>query len=499
MRRFGGLIIGLLCAVALALPAASAAAVRAPDIVLTGQVSRSDHQTFREVPFRLPAGVRRLKVELQHDGAATHAVLDLGVRDPRRMRGWSGGARTGFEISETDATPGYLPGPLPAGVWRVVLGVPNVRRDAVARYTLSVWFDRGGGEADPVFAPRVREGAAWYRGDLHLHSAHSDGRCASATGRPTPCPVFVTLEAARRAHLDFVAMSEHNTVSQAEAVRELAAYFDDLLVIPAREITTFDGHANVFGTWEPLDFRLGKGDAAGLSRLLDAVDAAGGLLSPNHPGLPSGEVCMGCGWTAETDWRRIHALEVVSGGAPALGMEGPFSGLALWNRLLDEGRQVTAIGGSDTHDPGRSDAGAPRVGRPATVVFAEGLSTPEILAGIRAGRVFIDLAGDDPGVRLDYAAATPGGARAVMGGRLPAPEDAFVDVEVTLVGAPPGARLRSAGGVSPIDLPVAGSLVLPRLKLLPGARWFRFELVGGDGRRRLIGNPIYLSPAASNQ
>jgi hypothetical protein len=74
----------------------------------------------------------------------------------------------------------------------------------------------------------------------------------------------------------------------------------------------------------------------------------------------------------------------------------------------------------------------------------------------------------------------------------------MLDVEVTLVGAPAGGRLRSAGGISPIDLPVAGSVVLPRIKVLPGARWFRFELVGPDGRRRLIGNPIYLTPGAPN-
>lgn len=495
-RILAALAAGVLFLLSFGLPAAAAS--RPPDLVLDGAVRRTDHQTFREIPFRVPPGVDRLRVELSHDGATNKTVIDLGVRDPERLRGWSGGARTSFEIGESGATPGYLAGPLPPGRWKILLGVPNVRPDATAHYTLRIWFGRSAKGQDPVFSPPVREAAAWYRGDLHLHTAHSDGRCASVTGRPAPCPAFLTFQAARAAGLDFIALSEHNTTSQAAVVQELSAYFDDLLVIPAREVTTFEGHANVYGTWAPLDFRIGRGDAAGLKALLDAAEADGALVAPNHPGLPSGEICMGCGWTAATDWSRIPALEVVSGGAPALGMDGAFSGLALWDRLLSQGLRVTGIAGSDTHDPLRTDPASPRIGRPATGVFAEGLSTPAILAGIRSGRVFIDLAGDAPEVRLDYAATTAEGGRAVMGGLLSVPQDSGLDVEVTLVGAPAGGRLRSAGGISPIDLPVAGSVVLPRIKVLPGARWFRFELVGPDGRRRLIGNPIYLTPGAPN-
>lgn len=498
MRRFLGLwLFGLVLLLA-AGPAAASPAPRSPDVVLSGEIRHADHQTYLELPFRAPRGVSRLKVELQHDGAASRTVIDLGVRDPVRFRGWSGGARSGFEIGEADATPGYLPGPLPSGSWRVILGIPNARPDSLARYTVRIWFGGRDLVHDGVFNPPVREGAAWYRGDLHLHSAHSDGKCESVTGRPAPCPVFLTLEAARRAHLDFIALSDHNTPSQAASLRELAPYFDDLLVVPAREVTTFEGHANVYGTWDPLEFRLPRGQPAALGRLLGAVEAAGGLLAPNHPGLPSGEACMGCGWTAATDWSRIHALEVVSGGVPALGMDGPLSGLGLWNRLLDQGFAVTGIAGSDTHDPLKAEASAPQVGRPATVVLADGLSTPALLDGVRAGRVFLDLSGT-PSARLDYAVSAPGMASVMMGGRMDRPAGGRVDLEVTLAGLPPGARLRSAGGLEPLDLPVAGSLVIPGAGLARDARWFRLEVVGADGRRLLIGNPVYLTARAPNR
>ena len=48
-------------------------------------------------------------------------MIDLGVRDPVRFRGWSGGNKASFTISDADATPSYLPGPLPAGAWKNVL------------------------------------------------------------------------------------------------------------------------------------------------------------------------------------------------------------------------------------------------------------------------------------------------------------------------------------------------------------------------------------------
>ena len=492
----GGRVLAALAAVVFSLAASAfpaAAASRPPDLVLDGEVRRADHQTYRELPFRVPAGTDRLRVELSHDGAATKTVLDLGVRDPERLRGWSGGARTGFEISESAATPGYLPGPLPPGRWKILIGVPNVRPDATAHYTVRIWFGRPGRTPDAAFSPSVREGAAWYRGDLHLHTAHSDGRCTSVTGRPGPCPAFLIFQAARAAGLDFIALSEHNTTSQASAVGELSAYFDDLLVIPAREVTTFEGHANIYGTWAPLDFRIGRGDAAALGALLDKAEAAGALVAPNHPGLPSGEVCMGCGWTAATDWSRIPALEVVSGGVPALGMDGAFSGLALWDRLLSQGRRVTGIAGSDTHDPLRTDPASPRVGRPATVVFADSLSVPALLAGVRAGRVFLDLTAT-PEARLDYVASTPDGRSAAMGGELALDTGRPLDLRVTVTGAGEGARVRTVGDIGPVDLPVpaSGPLEVRGLSVPAGAAWFRIEVVGPNGARRLIGNPIYL-------
>jgi hypothetical protein len=86
-----------------------------PDLVLRGTVTYADRQTYKEIPFTVPSGVTRVSVELSYTEHDKHTNIDLGVLDPERFRGWSGGNKNFFTISETDATPSYLPGVIPAG------------------------------------------------------------------------------------------------------------------------------------------------------------------------------------------------------------------------------------------------------------------------------------------------------------------------------------------------------------------------------------------------
>ena len=71
---------------------------------------------YRYLPFEVPPAAPAVAVALHYDRTA--ATLDLGVFDPAGFRGWSGGARQGFVITPSAATPGYLPGGLVAGEWR---------------------------------------------------------------------------------------------------------------------------------------------------------------------------------------------------------------------------------------------------------------------------------------------------------------------------------------------------------------------------------------------
>lgn len=435
------LLILLLAALFSAAVAAQVPA-RRPDKVLTGTITRADFQRYRQVPFTVPRGTARIVVAFDHDQREARTVIDLGIEDMHGFRGASGGNKADFTIGESDATPSYLPARIDAGRWHLVLAVPNIRAGVIARWQAKLWFLKAG-EALP--SPVVDRGPGWYRGDLHLHTAHSDGACASQSGKRVPCPLFKTLETAATRGLDFVAVTEHNTTSAHAAMREAAPDFDRLLLIPGREITSFYGHFNIFGVTEPIDYRITPGGQVTFNAIADRVHALGGLVSINHPGLPSGEACMGCGWTmSDADPARVDAIEVVNGGAARLpnGVDGPLSGAPMWRQIVAGGRPVTAIGGSDNHDALAASTALGSIGRPTTIVRAEGLNQAAILAGIRSGRVFIDMAGS-AGSMLDLR-VTSGNAEAVMGGQLIGPSDKPIVALLTII-APSGSRLDLLG------------------------------------------------------
>ncbi|RAK52196.1 CehA/McbA family metallohydrolase [Phenylobacterium deserti] len=468
------------------------------ELTLVGAITGPDHQTYRELAFDVPPGVRRLTVAFEYDGKAERSVIDLGLRDPRGFRGWSGGSKAGFVVSETDATPGYLPGPLPAGRWALLLGVPNIRSGVRAGYTAKINLERD--ERFSGFATQpLKGGPGWYRGDLHLHTGHSDAFCPAQSGVRAPCPTFRTLEAARARGLDFVAVTDHNTTSQAQDLRALSAAYDQLLVIPGREVTTFFGHANVFGPTAEIDFQLGSSRAPGLDPILDQVERAGGLFSINHPGLPSGEACMGCGWSVpDTDYRRVQAIEVLNGGVLSQfkGDDRPLSGVPFWESRLNEGLRITAIGGSDNHDATLASDQPSAVGYPTTVVRARELSQAAILDGLRAGHVFIDAAGS--GSRWMDMQASSDGRTAEMGDTLLVKPGHRVRLDVRLRGVAGGTL--SLAGSTPVVLPTECRTVASddtactlELTLPPGRRWLRAEVRGPDGRLWLFGNPVYLA------
>ena len=491
MATASPLAVALVAAAVLAATPAAAtpSGVAAPDVVLTGDISGQDHQTYRETPFTVPAGVTRITLRFDYDRSA-HTVIDLGLLDPERFRGWSGGSKSLLTIASSDATPSYLPGPVIAGRWRLLMGVPNARPGSHSHYTARIWFDRGDGHAatDAAAPPPLRTGEGWYRGDLHMHGAHSDGSCASQSGVKVPCPTFRTVEAAAAAGLDFIALSDHNTVSQMDDIRELQPWFDRLLLMPATEITTFHGHIQAIGLRRFVDFRLGTPHVPTMRALADNATKAGAILSINHADLPSGEICMGCGWTAPgTPYDRLSAIEVVN----AKNAVGPLSGFAFWYARLNEGHHLTGIGGSDSHDPDAPDGRAP-IGRPTTVVHARDLSQDAILDGIRSGEVFIDVEGKRG--RLLEVEARAGANRVAMGGTLALKEGALT-LDIHAVGVEGGVvEIVHRGQPLPETTPLASAEARAHVTLLSeqACGWVAVNVRDGKGTPLLVGNPVYV-------
>jgi|JI10StandDraft_1071094.scaffolds.fasta_scaffold37425_2 hypothetical protein len=472
-------------------------------ITLTGEITRADHQTYRELPFNVPPGTKLIAVAFSYN-KDNRTVIDLGLRDPQGQRGWSGGNKDRFTVGNISATPSYRAGPIQPGEWKLILGIPNVRENQTATYEATITLSNPRPtrfDPDDFFPPNpptvLTAAPGWYRGDFHTHTAHSDGSCDAGAAR-IPCPPQRTFEAARDASLDFVAITDHNTITQLPEINAYQAQFPETLLIPGTEITTFNGHANVIGNTSFLDFQLGSARLPTLAPLLDEAAAQGAFVSVNHPGLPSGEVCMGCGWTVkDTDWSRVTAIEVANGSSLRTG--GPAAGIRFWDNLLKQGYRLTAIGGSDNHDAtDRAGAKQPPIGSPTTIVYASELSTKAIIAGVKSGRVFIDLA-NLPAAKLETSAHA-GQQTISMGGQLILASDDRATLDTTTMGLPPGATLTLIAnnlvinGAATSQLDNAPSQV--SLTLTPGATsaYIRPEIRDAAGKILLIGNPIYIRP-----
>ena len=326
------------------------------------------------LPVEVTQGTAALRVALEYDRAG--AVLDLGCLGPSGFRGWSGGARESFLIGAESATPGYLPGEVVAGLWQVMLGLHAVPPDGV-RYRLTAETTplRAGlapppdPPAPPVPRdrprPRVlpaRAGRRWLAGDLHAHTVHSDGALTVAE--------LAALAAGRG--LDFLAVTDHNTVSH-HAELAAAARRYRITLLPGQEVTTDGGHAGALGDVGWIDFRREPDD------WLDATEAAGGLLSVNHP------------FAGPVSWirpmrRRPPLVEVWHWSWLDRRWTLPLSWWLAWDAT------AIPVGGSDWHQPG-SDA---LPGHPTTWVECAGEAPGDVIDGLRSGHVGISAERDGP-------------------------------------------------------------------------------------------------------
>ncbi len=429
------------------------------------------------LPFDAPEGATRVDVALRYDEAGGANVVDLGLLEPgsqelatSAFRGWSGGERSEIFVAVDDATPGYWPGPIPAGRWHVALGLYRVGPAGVD-VEVQVRTSRGPGGPTPGPGRRpaepIRRGAAWYAGGLHAHTVHSDGAL-------TPGELAL---AARADGLDFLAITDHNnTAHQRDAIE-----VPGLLVIPGEEVTTPGGHLNVWGLAgfrDFVDFRVLPGDPA-LQGLVDAVRARGALASINHP---TGE-CSACAWTHAVP-EGIAGIEVMNRDARGLAPS-----LALWDVLLRQGRRITAVGASDFHRPGEGPVGAPCVR-----VWAEELSTRAVLQGLREGRVVVMADAGTPPPRFAVRAA---GREAGVGDLLAVRSGGPLEVEVAAAGpAYAGGRVDLLWrGERVATAPLAGTLPVRFQRWANADGYLRVHLFAAGGAPLAITNPIYVALA----
>lgn len=346
---------------------------------------------YVQVPFDVPEHATRFTLRYEYPKSDT-CIIDLGLGDPALTEfpsksglvGWSGGARREVFIAKTSSTPGYNTGLRP-GTWQVILGLYRVPATPIT-VEFEITFEFGPQEATRTekSLKSVPRGPSWYCGDLHCHTNHSDAKGSAERLHAT----------AKRENLDFLAVTDHNTTTAH------STYFDhasgsDLVFVPAYEFTTEQGHANVFGARKVEDFRV-SGDQD-VAAMITRIRNHGHLFSVNHdkPNIP---------------WRyglpEMDCMEVWH--APWLA--GNHVTLALYQARLAEGRRMTAIGGSDFHQPDDDDTGAlATLARPCTFLWCRELTVDGILDALRAGRSFVTEAPDGPQLILNVGDVGHGG------------------------------------------------------------------------------------------
>lgn len=371
-----------------------------------GEFAPALEKEYVYLAFEMPPDAIRLQVEYSYsrqidsDPALSGGnTIDLGIFDARGLdfldagfRGWSGSERSSFFITPTEATPGYLAGPLTPGTWNVLLGLYKVAPHG-CRYRVEVTITTTPGHAPqrnsrvavralPSSVVQLRPGN-WLRGEMHCHTFHSDGDSSPAE----------VVRLARARGLDFLAITDHNSTS---AQRELETLENPgLILIRGIEVTTFKGHFNVWGIDDWVDFRVTRPQEMGAA--IEYAGVRGAVVVCNHP-KPFGPA-----W----DYPQVenyHCIEVWNGPWAIRNQ----ASLDFWTGRLAKGKRIIATGGSDWHRRGQL-AQEPRraPGTPTMWVYVPDIATaPDpaaaILSAIRRGHVALSDAPD--GARLDLYA-----------------------------------------------------------------------------------------------
>ena len=370
-----------------------------------GTLTADDSKRYLNNAFEVPDGVERLELKLEFAPLRVSGIgnmLTLSVYDPAGSRGAGhrGGAEHRVFITRYSATPGYVPGPLSAGLWLIEIDTHLIMPGPPCDYQLEVAAYGDSGNEAPSWPPthpgiRLRRGPGWYRGDLHRHSDHSDGHWT----------VDDLVAWARANRLDFVTLTDHNTISGLARMDDLTA--DDLLTIGGSEMTTYWGHALALGVHRWVDWRVQPGKRS-MRDIASEVTESGGVFVIAHPKSPGDPDCTGCDWRyADMMPGNARVVEVWNGSWT--GDSNNERAVALWYSWLEQGLRIVASAGSDAHE-----ATPPNVRLGYNVVYANELTEREILEAIATGHSYLSS-----GPRLELTAEMPNGLLAMSGDLLP--------------------------------------------------------------------------------
>jgi MYXO-CTERM domain-containing protein len=438
------------------------------------------------VPFTVPAGTA--EIDVSHAAAADGEILDFGVWSPDGYRGWGGGLTDDAIIDVAQSSRGYMPGPITAGTWQVVIGKALLINSA-GHYTITVTCtDTPTVPVDPqadytpvVLSPTRR----WYKGDFHSHSIQSGDAHATFDQMST----LATAQG-----LDFINVSDHNTISQHALLAAYQTGFPNLLFLRGSEITTYGGHGNAVGNTMYVDHRVGLNGRT-IQNIVDDVVAQGAIFIVNHPMLDLGTECLGCKWdhVNDTPWAEVSGIELITGNFQFGILLFVPNVLKLWDSLLDQGFRIAGVGGSDDHTAGMNESAyGSEIGNPTTNVLADNLSEAAIIDAVKKGRTVVQLRGPDDAF-VDMTMKNKDGTDAEIGDEVDGVDSINITAHVT--GGDKAIIQLFRNGVKVDQATVAGADFMANFTRTPSGdlERYRIQLVADDvAQTTVITSHIYV-------
>lgn len=316
----------------------------------------------------------------------------------------------------------------------------------------------------------------WLKGDLHVHSRHSEDSSNH--------PIAGILTFAEAVEMDFLLISDHdNHVSGATAVNTWADpefRSDRIILLYGAEWTTHRGHANPISA-RPYDHqRLYDQRDARDVRIAALIQELGIHLSANHP---AGDDAF------SMSYDMVDSLEVWNSVLWARNK----GSMAVWDDLLKSGRMITARGGSDAHhgpvpapdmtNARQREATANNIGTPTTWVLADARSGAAVVEALTKGRVAISANPIAP--RVEFSADHDGdGAADMLPGDNQAWSGGAVQFRVALVGGPDGAApytmtvVKNGTTFQTLTLPPRGEITFSDTPEQAERTYYRVEIRG---------------------
>ena len=355
----------------------------------------------------------------------------------------------------------------------------------------------------------------WLAGDLDVHTVHTATQVrdiSSEEAATFALTVEEQADLARNRDLDFLAITDFDSTS---AQRDPAFGEDGLIWIPGYE-HQFAGLAQLLGATKR--YPTSASGSGAVRRVARSLGGSGGILQVAHPG--------------DRLWERAYGTSI-DPDALEVWFNGPWGydpgdvdkdmtrSIGFYDRLLDDGHQVAASGGSNSLLRGLYKLAG--VGQPTTWACADERTAEGVLSAIRQGRTTISHEFPSQGP-LTESEAGGGGAEAAESGSggftRPPPQGTAVPF-VSIEGDRPGGtvfeatlgdvvdqgdRLRVGvfdGPFSVLRLVADGSRVLDQIEVFTptfvhefivpdDVSWIRAELFADP--KDTIGGPCRLDP-----